>query len=215
MTPEGEYEYTKEGEKILNNAVSVIHNVYNTIRNARDVVEINGKKYNKAKESDVLALENMYISALNDLGIDISREAFEYALHKKYGNGRKISLCLLDFFGEANANGLSYKTFLQKIDLLKENAVKKGGQILSKNLPEIKEQKRGKWSRPGQNPSGQNIYSENSVIKWFASATSAYNKSTKELMTNGPDNTKRYLMAQSHTAADLTQDINIGVVDTK
>ena len=48
--------------------------------------------------------------------------------------------------------------------------------------------------------SGTNIYSDNSFIKWCAQAVSRYNKTSTDLMTNGPEGTKNYTKAQRHTA---------------
>ena len=61
--------------------------------------------------------------------------------------------------------------------------------------------------------SGTNIYSDNSFIKWCAQAVSRYNKTSTDLMTNGPEGTKNYTMAQRHTAYDMTEDINEGGYD--
>lgn len=216
MTPSGEYEYTKDGESLLNDAVDTIHKVYRIIRSTKNTKDLtlHGRSYDKANQDDVRRLISEYVSALNTLGIDISRDAFEYYLKQKYGRSRRLSGCLLDFFGEANPNGLSYKTFLDKIDYIQKHAIEKGGKLLSQSRKEIKEIKRGKFRKEGQQASGANLYTDNSVVCWLGEAESAYNKSTKELMTNGPEGTKRYLMAQSHTVSDITLDINDAECDT-
>nr|DAR56607.1 MAG TPA: hypothetical protein [Crassvirales sp.] len=43
--------------------------------------------------------------------------------------------------------------------------------------------------------SGINIYSDNAFVKWCAQAVSRYNKTSTDLMTNGPEGTKNYTMA--------------------
>jgi hypothetical protein len=98
------------------------------------------------------------------------------------------------------------------IERLRDNASTQGNnEILS--LSRRADDSSRSRSGGGQKASGTNLYSDNSVVKWFAKSVSAYNKSTKELMTNGPENTKRYLMAQSHTISDMTVDINEATVD--
>jgi len=56
--------------------------------------------------------------------------------------------------------------------------------------------------------SGTYIYSQNGFVKWLSRAVSRYNKAASEIMTNGPEGTKRYMLAQSHTASDMTDNYN-------
>jgi hypothetical protein len=61
--------------------------------------------------------------------------------------------------------------------------------------------------------SGSYIYSASGFVNWMARAVSRYNKAAVEIMTNGPEGTKRYMLAQSHTASDITDDFNRAVIE--
>jgi hypothetical protein len=193
MTTGGKYTFTDDGKQKFDKAIKTINTIYKIVRENRRL-KINDVEYDRAKQDDFLKLENLYISALNDLGIDITREAFEYGLREKFGRKEPLSIQMGKFFGLAEPNGISYKKFEEMLKRLQENATATGKNEILSLSRRADDSTRGRFDK-GQEASGVNLYSDNSVVKWFAKAVSAYDKSTKELMTNGPENTKRYLMA--------------------
>lgn len=211
MTTGGKYTFTDDGKQKFDKAIKTINTIYKIVRENRRL-KINDVEYDRAKQDDFLKLENLYISALNDLGIDITREAFEYGLREKFGRKEPLSIQMGKFFGLAEPMGVSYKKFEEMLKRLQDNATATGKNEILSLSRRADDSTRGRFDN-GQEASGVNLYSDNSVVKWFAKAVSAYDKSTKELMTNGPENTKRYLMAQSHTISDMTVDINDATAD--
>lgn len=211
MTTGGKYTFTEDGKKKLDHAISTINTIYKIVRENKKI-KLDGVQYDKARQDDFLKIENAYISALNDLGIDITREAFEFGLRERFGRKEPLSIQMGKFFGLADPNGVSYKKFTEMIERLQKNATESGKNEILSLSQRADDSGRGRFDK-GQEASGTNLYSDNSVVKWFAKSVSAYNKSTKELMTNGPENTKRYLMAQSHTISDMTVDINDATSD--
>ena len=211
MTTGGKYTFTEDGKKKLDHAISTINTIYKIVRENKKI-KLDGVQYDKARQDDFLKIENAYINALNDLGIDITREAFEFGLRERFGRKEPLSIQMGKFFGLADPNGVSYKKFTKMIKRLQKNATESGKNEILSLSQRADDSGRGRFDK-GQEASGTNLYSDNSVVKWFAKSVSAYNKSTKELMTNGPENTKRYLMAQSHTISDMTVDINDATSD--
>lgn len=211
MTTGGKYTFTEDGKKKLDRAIRTINTIYKIVRENKKI-KLDDVQYDKARQDDFLKIENAYISALNDLGIDITREAFEFGLRERFGRKEPLSIQMGKFFGLADPNGVSYKKFTEMIERLQKNATESGKNEILSLSQRADDSGRGRFDK-GQEASGTNLYSDNSVVKWFAKSVSAYNKSTKELMTNGPENTKRYLMAQSHTISDMTVDINDATSD--
>lgn len=210
MTTGGRYKFEEGGKEAFTDAIKTIKKVAKIARtNSND--SLHDKKYNLSDESDVRMLIKEYVDALNTLGIDISTEAFIYGLHRQYGNDRNLSFMLRDFVSQAERT-LSHQKFEDVLDYFAEEVTETGdNKILSESRPA--RERASKFDK-GDLGSGVNLYSDSAVIKWFASTVSAYNKESKELMTNGPEGTKRYLMAQSHTASDITDDINLATCTT-
>lgn len=211
MTTAGKYTFTEGGKQKLDRAIDTLNTIYKIVREGKKL-KLNGAVYDKARSDHFLKIENAYISALNDLGIDITREAFEFGLRERFGRKEPLSIQMGKFFGLADPNGVSYKKFTEMIERLQKKVSAQGNNEILSLSRRADDFSRSRSSN-GQEASGKNLYSDNSVVKWFAKSVSAYDKSTKELMTNGPENTKRYLMAQSHTISDMTVDINDATCD--
>lgn len=119
MTTAGKYTFTEGGKQKLDRAIDTLNTIYKIVREGKKL-KLNGAIYDKARSDHFLKIENAYISALNDLGIDITREAFEFGLRERFGRKEPLSIQMGKFFGLADPNGVSYKKFTEMIERLQK-----------------------------------------------------------------------------------------------
>ena len=201
----GTYTYAEGGKKLLSDAISTLKKVH-TIFQTTGMINLNGKVVDKNTEDGFRFIESEFINALNTLGIDITREALEYYLQETFGN----ELSIRQSFGmliSRKEQDTSFAKFVEDIDDLKNRVTDRGeNSVLSQDTDEetVGFGRNAKKTRR----SGSYIYSQNGFVKWMSRAVSRYNKAASEIMTNGPEGTKRYILAQSHTASDITDNYN-------
>lgn len=226
MNKNGNIKFVKNGTNetgraLLETARNTLGSIYRLYKGINNNKSVNGRSVNTKSASDFIYIEQQFINSLNTLGIDISREALDNYL-RIYFNTEEKGISLQDAFGyliTTVSQDLSFQKFIDTVifnkkgntlcDILLGKNQDAINEILTSNKKENLEGKHKEYA------SGSKIYEDNAFVKWCAQAVSTYNKSTKELMTNGPENTKQYTMAQRHTAYDMTEDINNGKYDEK
>ena len=203
VTTSGRYTFTSEGKQLLSDAINTLHKVKLAF-SSTGLAKIHGKELDKNTDEGFRAIEFEFIKALNTLGIDITKEALEYYLQEQFGR----DLTIRQAFGQLisrKEQDTSFQKFLDDMDDFKSRVTERGeNSVLTQDRDEettgfgrnLKKTKR----------SGNYIYSKNGFVKWMSRAVSRYNKTASEIMTNGPEGTKRYTLAQSHTASDMTDD---------
>lgn len=208
----GRITVTEEGLNTLTQSITWLNDLYKHYVQGKQL-KIGKKQVNRTNIDDFRSIQQEFIKCLNTLGIDITKEQLESTL-KEYYKTDQLNMSLQNAFANMLTSAqrdLSYKAFLEMLANL-ANGIKVNGknEILTNSQPEqTKSVKSGKSNNVStQKASGINLYQDNAFIKWLSQGVSRYNKLTKQLMTNGPGNTKQYTMAQSHTASDITQDIN-------
>lgn len=224
MNKNGNIKFVKNGEeetgrKILETARNTLGDIYKLYTGANGKRLVNGRGVDAVSTTDFIYIESQFIHSLNALGIDISKPALENYLRfyfKTDENNITIQKAFSFLITRATQD-LSFKKFMEAV-VYNKNGKTLCDILLGKNQDAINEalMSSKKEDLAGKNKeyaSGINIYADNAFVKWCAQAVSRYNKSTAELMTNGPENTKNYTMAQRHTAYDMTEDINSGQYD--
>ena len=226
MNKNGNIKFVKNGEQetgrvLLKQAQDTLGEIYKLYTTVAKTHKIGERDVDKNSKDDFIYIEQQFINSLNILGIDIQKPALEMALREHFdtiGNGISIQKAFGYLITSAKQD-LSFQKFIESVvwnknenslcqTLLKGNQ-EKINDILMTGKKEVIE------GRSREFASGTNIYSDNSFIKWCAQAVSRYNKTSTDLMTNGPEGTKNYTMAQRHTAYDMTEDINEGGYDKK
>ena len=209
VTTGGNYTFTSTGKNILSDAINTLHKVKLAF-NSTGFAKIHGKDIDKNTDEGFRTIEYEFIKALNTLGIDITKEALEYYLQEQFGR----DLSIRQAFGQLisrKEQDTSFDKFLDDIDDLKSRLTERGeNSVLTQDRDEeitgtgrnLKKTKR----------SGSYIYSRNGFVKWMSRAVSRYNKTASEIMTNGPEGTKRYTLSQAHTASDITDNYNKAVL---
>ena len=205
ITNGGKYTYTENGKKLFSDAVSTLKRIH-TIFQTTGVAKLNGKDVDKNTEDGFRTIESEFIKSLNTLGIDITREALEYYLQESFGR----DLSIRQAFGKLisrKEQDTSFAKFLEDIEDLKSRVTERGENSV---LTQDRDEETVGFGRQAKKirRSGSYIYSQNGFVKWVSRAVSRYNKVASEIMTNGPEGTKRYMLAQSHTASDMTDNYN-------
>ena len=212
-----QYSFTEDGKKELKNAITFLRNLRGTSSNG--IIKIGNTNYNiKESVEDFDTILDIFISDLNVIGIDITKEAFLYGLNEEYQpqqRGITLADCFIRFLSSANSGKgkLSYKTFAssEQTSVLSKLAYSvKNNKILSISTPTYTERQyeNGSNKEITHSSTGMYIYEENALIKWFAQAVYNYTKSQSDFMQHGANNTKLYQLAQAHTASDITDDMN-------
>lgn len=205
VTSSGKYTLTEDGKQILQDAVDTLRRVNKAFKSS-DPIQIHGREVHIENDEDFRYIESEFIKALNTLGITISREAFEYYLLEQGGGDTSIKHLFSKLLATKNEK-ISFSKFLQEMGDF-EKSITASGKNTALTLD--KDERTTGYGRTKQveKRSGNYIYSRSSFVNWAARAVSRYNKATSEIMTNGPEKTKRYMFAQSHTASDITDDLN-------
>lgn len=213
LNKNGNFKFKDGGKERLKNAVSIlkgIKDLYTKKSTILDGRRVNIKGFDSGSSQDFIYIEGKLIEALHTLGIDISRNALESYLNEYFKtkeNGMSIYTAFSNMITSTQTD-LSFSKFVDTIyDFSQRLQSTKTNDVLSISNRED--------TISNTKASGINIYSDNAFIKWCAQAQSRYNKLNGELMTNGPEGTKNYTIAQRHTAYDMTEDISKGYVDEK
>lgn len=224
MNKNGNIKFVKDGEEetgkiLLRQAQRTLGDIYKLYTTVAKSYKIGERDVDKNSKDDFVYIEQQFINSLNILGIDIQKPALEMALREYFDTtGNKISIQkAFSYLITSAKQDLSFQKFIESVVYNKsENSLcqtllrgnqEKINNILMTGKREVLEGKSKEFA------SGANIYSDNAFVKWCAQAVSRYNKTSTDLMTNGPEGTKNYTMAQRHTAYDMTEDINEGGYD--
>lgn len=168
------------------------------------VLDNSGKTYDIDNDEDFDKVLTLFISALNNVGININKQAFVYGLTSKYPT---VSLqTSFEYIFRSNEDN-SIRPFIQDggvLDIL-QKAVDKGNVELFTKDEDVKENK--KKGIPSRR-SGSYLYSMNGFVISMAYMFSDYKSSSQETMVLGPENTKMYTFAQNHSASDTTYELN-------
>lgn len=205
----GKYTFAAGGKEIFYDAISTLHKIQ-TIFLSSGIAKLHNKDIDKNTDEGFRSIEFEFIKALNVLGIDITKEALEYYLQETFGR----DVTIRQAFGRLitrKEQDTSFAKFLDAIDDLKSRVTERGENAV---LTQDKDEEIVKTGSRVQKTkrSGNYIYSQNAFVKWMSRAVSRYNKVASEIMTNGPEGTKRYTLAQSHTASDITDNFNKAVL---
>ena len=209
VTPQGKYTFTENGKQTFYGAINTLKKIQ-TIFKSIGTIDLNNKKVDKNTDEGFRYIESEFIKALNTLGIDITKESLEYYLQEQFGR----DLTIRQSFGiliSRKEQDTSFSKFIEALDDLKQRVTERGENSV---LTQDQDEEIVGFGRNAQKlkRSGSYIYSQNSFVKWLSRAVSRYNKVASEIMTNGPEGTKRYTLAQSHTASDITDDFNKAVL---
>lgn len=205
ITNGAKYTFTDTGKTTLSNAISTLSRIHNIFQTS-GVAKLNGKNVDKNTDDGFRTIENEFIKALNTLGIDITREALEYYLQEQFGRENTIRQSFGKLISRKETD-TSFAKFVEDLQYLKTQLTEKGNNTI---LTQDTDEETVGYGRSAKKVrrSGTYIYSQNGFVKWLSRAVSRYNKAASEIMTNGPEGTKRYMLAQSHTASDMTDNYN-------
>lgn len=209
ITNEGKYTFAQNGKETFYDTINTLNKIRLAFQSS-GVVSIHGKNVDKNTDEGFRTIEFEFIKALNTLGIDITKEALEYYLQEQFGR----DLTIRQAFGQLisrKAEDTSFSKFMDALADLKARVTERGENVV---LTQDRDEEVIGYGRNAQKikRSGSYIYSQNGFVKWLARAVSRYNKTASEIMTNGPEGTKRYTLAQSHTASDITDNFNKAVL---
>ena len=210
ITNGNKYRFSEGGKEKLYDAIDTLNKVQKAF-SAQGAINIHDRVLDKNDEDGFREIEYEFIKALNTLGINITKEALEYYLQESFGRDISVRRAFGILISRKEQD-TSFSKFLDDIKDLKSR-IKDGGDnsVLSQDRDE-------EVTGFGRNAtktkrSGSYIYSASGFVNWMARAVSRYNKAAVEIMTNGPEGTKRYMLAQSHTASDITDDFNRAVIE--
>ena len=210
LNKNGNFKFKEGGKEKLNEAITILKEIKDLYTKRSTMLggrKVNIKGFDTADSQDFIYIEGKFISALHTLGIDLSRNALESYLNEYFKtkeNGMLIYTAFSNMITSTQQD-LSFSKFSQSMyDFSQRLQSTKTNDVLSISNREDSVSK--------TKASGINIYSDNAFIKWCAQAQSRYNKLNGELMTNGPEGTKNYTIAQRHTAYDMTEDISKGYI---
>lgn len=209
LTNAGKYTFETGGKELFYDSINTLKKI-RTAFQSTGVIKIHDRDIDKNTDEGFRLLEYEFIKALNNLGIDITREALEYYLQEQFGR----SLPIRRSFGQLisrKEKDTSFSKFIDALDYLKEGVTERGENSI---LTQDRDEQTIGFGRNAKRikRSGSYIYSQNGFVKWMSRAASRYNKVASEIMTNGPENTKRYMLSQSHTASDITDNFNKAVI---
>lgn len=171
-------------------------NVILTIENNEG--EFVEKRY--AVNNDFISIENAFVEALNTLGISVDKDTFEECICEFFGTNDVFD-AMRSLMSSTNKE-ISIKAFVKDLQHLSSKLQKGDFSVIETNKAASKNKTRN--SNEYSNASGVNLFSDSGFVKTLAHAHSRHIRMTKELMTLGPNHTKRYTMAQCHTASDIT-----------
>lgn len=198
--------FATDGKQKLKYAISQIRSIAELYM--KGVVQERGR-IKKLQRSDKQVEEDIFklTTALNTLGLNITPDVLKYHLREHFQvqqNNITLSDALSAMFTQSKKD-LSFQAFDKQIlafldDMNDDNVDTMLGvsakQIVDKNGNVI------------QNTTGMSLYTNNAFVKWLAKGVGRYNKQFKEAMTVGANNTRRYTIAQSNSASEITKDIN-------
>lgn len=224
LNKNGNFKFVKNGEEetgkaLLKQAQDTLGDIFKLYKTISKKHEVAGRAVDKNNQGDFIYIESQFLHALNILGIDISKPALEMALREEFDTietGTSVQKAFGNMITSARQD-LSFQKFIETV-VYNKSGSSLCQVLLNKNQETINNtlMVSNKENLNGKNKeyaSGINIYSDNAFVKWCAQAVSRYNKTSTDLMTNGPEGTKNYTMAQRHTAYDMTEDINEGKYD--
>lgn len=224
LNKNGNFKFIKNGEEetgktLLKEAQDTLGDIFKLYKTVSKTHKVAGRDVDKNSIGDFIYIESQFLRALNILGIDISKPALEMALREEFDT-IETGTSVQKAFGYMITSARQDLSFQKFIDTVIYN--KSGNSLcqvlLGKNQETINDvlmssKRENLNGKSKEYASGINIYSDNAFVKWCAQAVSRYNKTSTDLMTNGPEGTKNYTMAQRHTAYDMTEDINEGKYD--
>ena len=206
----GKLVFSDHGRERLNKAIATLQGIYDSYTRNQNVT-LDGHTLNRSEQADFQLIIDRFIKSLNTLGIDINADQLSFKLHEYYKT-EETGLSLQDAFGQMLTQAkqdLSFKVFLQQMtnfsNTINNDTADKMLRVSQKQL-----QHNGIVINE---VSGINVYSDSSFVKWLANGVGRYTKMQKQLMTNGPSNTKQYTIAQKNSASEITSDINRAKVD--
>lgn len=207
--------FAKHGRDRVISAISNISAIRTAFRKNNSSVTVvieneNGEFVEKRYKTsvDFINIENQFIESLNTIGIGVDKDVFEECICTFFGTNdvtkAMFSLC------QSTDTNISLSAFVKDLKNLSEKLQNRDFSILTENKSADKSKTRS--NKDYSAASGINIFSDSAFVKELAHAYSRHQRMTKELMTLGPNHTKRYTMAQCHTASDITDmlvDANI------
>lgn len=214
----GVFETNKDGRKIfsqngkeqLKEAISQIRSIANLY--LKGVVQERGRikklqRSDKEVEQDIFKLT----TALNTLGLNVTPDVLKYHL-KEYFQVQQNNITLSDALSAMftqSKKDLSFQAFDKQILTFLDNIDDSNvDTMLSVNAKQLVD----KNGNVIQSATGMLLYINNAFVKWLSKGVGRYNKQFKEAMTVGANNTRRYTIAQSNSASEITKDINNTVV---
>lgn len=203
--------FAQNGKETLKTAIQQIRSIAEIY--LKGTVQEKGRikklqRTDKQVEEDIFKLS----TALNTLGLNITPEVLKYHLREHFQveqNNITLSDALSAMFTQSKKD-LSFQAFDKQVLSLLDNLTDQNvDQLLSVNA----KQQVDKKGNIIYNTTGMPIYTNSSFVKWLAKGVGRYNKQFKEAMTVGANNTRRYTIAQSNAASEITKDINKTVVE--
>lgn len=215
VSKSGEIKLTDYGEKQISQASDTLKAIYDHFTRAKSKYAKGNRQLDRLNEDDFREIENDFVQALNTFGINISVEALNFWLREDF-SGDSTGLTTQQLFSRMLTRAdqtLSFKAFRDDLYAMSQKLSKSGkNDILT--ISQRKEKRVVRGRSVEQKASGINIYSDSAFVKWLAKGVSRYNKYQYDLNTNGPEGTRRYTLAQSHTASDITDDLNTTVIES-
>lgn len=210
FSPSG-IKFENGGKELFQNAISTLNTIY-LIFTKRGNFKLRGAVVDKNSDEGFRRIEFEFINALNVLGIDINLEALNYYLSEQFGQNVSIKKAFSQLITRESKD-TSFQKFIEELKAFKSDVTEHGAnKILTTDTEETVSQVIGGRRKQSVKRSGSYIYSKNAFVNWLARAVSKYNKNKYDVCTNGPEGSKQYMMAQSHTASDLTDDYKKAVV---
>lgn len=160
----------------------------------RHNVSIDGVIYDMDDPEGFDVITSKIVQVLNSIGVDITKQAFNYMLLQKYSNidsmPKALSLML-------NSNGVDSIDPLVKVS---------GGVLVT--LQEALDNNNMSMFTTDKADSGSALYAGNGFFRDLASWIGKYKLSSQESMVLGPENTKMCTYAQHNSASDTVDELN-------
>jgi hypothetical protein len=192
ITNGNKYRFSEGGKEKLYDAIDTLNKIQKAF-SAQGAINIHGKLLDRNNEDGFREIEYEFIKALNTLGISITKEALEYYLQESFGRDVPIRRAFGILISRKQQD-TSFDKFLDELKDLKSRIKDNGdNSVLSQDRDEEIVGFGRKATKTKR--SGSYIYSASGFVNWIARAVSRYNKAAVEIMTNGPEGTKRYMLA--------------------
>ena len=160
----------------------------------RHNVVIDGEIYDMSDPEGFDIITSKIVQVLNSIGVDITKQAFNYMLLSKYPHMQKIEDALVQMLNSSGTDSINplIDSSTGVLETL-QTALDKGnfGMFTSDT-----------------DTTGSTLYAKNGFLMDLAKWVGKYRLAAQESMTLGPENTKMYTYAQHHSASDTTDSLN-------